>query len=130
MYCIVTNNPLVQERYQDVSKDVRVLFVEAENCLKVLESARNEMHKGMRLETHPMAGSVKPNQNPYKSVVVSNGKNTEEEAKDQLLVIENAIINSRDFLQKRPLPNWDAKLLEDFKFVDLSLIESGINNVI
>ena len=77
-----------------------------------------------------MAGSVKPNQNPYKTIIVSNSNNTEEEKLEQLLIIENAIVKSRELIEKRPIPDWDDKLLNDFKFVDLSLIESGLNSVI
>lgn len=130
MYILVTNNPLVKEKYENRAKNLKVEFVEASNCMKVLETARNHMHLGMSLETHPMAGSVKPNQNPYKSILVSDIKEEAEDSNLKLMVMENAITNCREFIQKRPLPDWEEKYLEDFRFVDHSLIESALSEIL
>ena len=130
MLYLVTNNDLVKEKYENGDNNIKVVMVESANCILVLNKARDLMHTGLRLETHPMAGSVKPNQNPYKTIIVSNSNNTEEEKLEQLLIIENAIVKSRELIEKRPIPDWDDKLLNDFKFVDLSLIESGLNSAI
>ena len=130
MYILVTNNPLVQKEYEGVSKNLTIEFVECPNCLKVLEAARNHLHQGKRLETHPMAGSVKPNQNPYKSVIVSDDKSDEEEKNQQILVMENAIMTCKGFLDKKALPNWEERLLKDFQFVDQSLIQSGVDRIL
>lgn len=130
MYILVTNNPLVKEKYENRTKDLKVEFVECPNCMKVLETARNHMHLGMSLETHPMAGSVKPNQNPYKSILISDIKDEPEDSNLKLMVMENAITNCREFLQKRPLPDWDEDFLTDFRFVDNSLIESALTEIL
>lgn len=130
MYTVVTNNPYVKREYEGKDANLKIEFVESENCLKVLETVRNHMHQGMRLETHPMAGSVKPNQNPYKSIIISDDKNDYEEENQRLIVIENAIMVCREFLEKKALPKWDEKLLEDFQYVDNSLITSGIQRIL
>lgn len=130
MYYLVTNNPLVEEKYGNYSNNLEVVSVETKDCRQVLTTARDMIHQGKRLETHPMAGSVKPNQNPYKTIMLSNNQNTEEESKDQLLIIENSIIKATELLNNRKLPEWEEKILKDFQFVDLSLIESGIMHVI
>lgn len=129
-YTLVTNNPLVKSEYEGKSTILVIEFVESDNCMKVLETARNLLHVGKRLETHPMAGSVKPNQNPYKSVLLSDGKNDSDEQNEQILIIENAIMTCRGFLEKKKLPNWEDRYLEDFKFVDKSLIESALQQII
>ena len=130
MYILVTNNPLVKAKYENRTKELKVEFVEAPDCMKVLETTRNHMHLGMSLQTHPMAGSVKPNQNPYESILISDEKDEPEDANLKLMVMENAITNCREFLQKRPLPDWEEKYLEDFRFVDNSLIESALSEIL
>ena len=73
LYTLITNNELVKERYGAYGKDLNVEYLEDAGCLDVLIKARDAIHGGSRLETHPMAGSIIPNQNPYKSVMISDG---------------------------------------------------------
>ena len=64
---IVTNNPLVKRCMEDwyavTYRDV--------GHREVLIWARDLIYAGYRLYTHPVSGSVKPNETPYKSLVVS-----------------------------------------------------------
>lgn len=130
MYTIVTNNPLVRDRYRQISKNIETDFLDTGGCMEVLERVRDWIHKGSRLETHPMAGSVKPNQNPFKTVLISDGGVDAEEFKEFVLIIENAILTARKFLNEKPLPNWPQNLLEDFQAVDLSLISGALDRLI
>ena len=130
MYTIVTNNPLVRDAYLRASKNLETDFLDAGGCMEVLERVRDRIHKGARLETHPMAGSVKPNQNPYKTVLVSDGSVDAEEFEEFVLIIENAILTARKFLNGKPLPDWPQNLLEDFMAVDLSLIRSALDRLL
>ncbi len=67
-YLILSNNPLVKacmaERYE-------ILLLEELTLREILVKARDMVYAGHTLYTHPLAGSVKPNETPYKSVVVS-----------------------------------------------------------
>ena len=63
---IVTNNPLVKEK---IGKSYNIDFVDGGN-LNVMEKLRDMIHKGSKLLTHPLSGSVKPGQTPYKSVMI------------------------------------------------------------
>ena len=66
-FIIITNNPLIVEKlgqeytveYEDISYE------------DTLKKVRNYVYKGHELLTHPLSGSVKPNETPYKSVMVS-----------------------------------------------------------
>lgn len=93
--------------------------------MDILTEVRNRIHRGSRLETHPMAGSVKPNQNPYKSVMISDQKSDFGEFQEFITILENCIMICRDFLEQKALPEWPENLKADFRFVDLSLIESA-----
>ena len=65
---IVTNNPLVNER---LSKEYKVEYLEGQDYLSVLKMARDKIHLGYSLETHPLSGSIKPNETPYKSLIIA-----------------------------------------------------------
>lgn len=129
MYIIVTNNKAVKERYEGFLKNLSVEYLEDKGCLDVLTGVRDYIHKGYRLETHPMAGSVKPNQNPYKSVMISDHSLEQGEFQEFIMVMENCIMVCREFLERKALPDWPEELKKDFRFVDLSLIESAVERI-
>ena len=59
---IVTNNPMVRERYSQQYD----LKYEETSFVGVLKQVRDLVHRGYRLLTHPLSGSIKPNETPYK----------------------------------------------------------------
>ena len=90
---IVTNNPLVlkemEHRYSIIYKET--------TFDGILEQIRDLIHKGYRLLTHPLSGSVKPGETPYKSVLTSRGERLD---MTSLTLIEDAIRTSRKFEDK------------------------------
>ena len=66
---IISNNKLVNE---NLSTHVEVLFSEM-TLLETMEKARDLIHKGYKLLTHPLSGSIKPNDTPYKSIALEKG---------------------------------------------------------
>lgn len=129
MYTIITNNPLISDTYQGLSKNISIDYLTAQGCIQVLERVRDKIHQGNRLETHPMAGSVKPNQNPYKTVLISDGRSDEDEFKEFVIIIENSIGTAQKFLSEKPLPQWPEHILKDFMAVDHSLIKTAIERI-
>ena len=69
-YMVITNNPLVRSRLDD-THEVIYLELSYEELLKVV---RDRIYEGHRLLTHPLSGSVKPKETPYKSVLISERK--------------------------------------------------------
>ena len=67
---VITNNPLVRSRLDD-THEVIYLELSYEELLKVV---RDRIYEGHRLLTHPLSGSVKPKETPYKSVLISERK--------------------------------------------------------
>ena len=61
-YMVITNNPLVRSRLDD-THEVIYLELSYEELLKVV---RDRIYEGHRLLTHPLSGSVKPKETPYK----------------------------------------------------------------
>ena len=127
MYIVVTNNVKCRDRYQG---KLKVDLLENGSYIDVLIKVRNYIHKGYRLETHPMAGSLKPNQIPYKTIIISDSEVEKEEFYQFEMVMENSIQSCEKFMKDRRTPDWPENILEDFRDVDLSLIEGAVKKII
>lgn len=103
-----------------------IIYLEKGSYTDVLNKTRDYIHNGSKLITHPMAGSLKPNQTPYKSVIV--GKESGKTDYNSVILIENSLDAANKFLRIKTTPKWNEKILNDFKTVDLSLIENVIIN--
>ncbi len=120
---VITNNPEVKRKYD---KEYSVKFIDG-SLLDVLIVVRDKIHEGHKLLTHPLAGSVKPNETPYKSVLVSYDK--EDLDLDSLIMISSSIETVQKFINiKRPI-KWEDRILKDFMEIDLDLISSGIESM-
>ena len=117
-YIIVTNNPLVLEKHGDTHN---VIYKEV-SYEDVLREVRDRIHEGHSMLTHPLSGSVKPNETPYKSIMIS----AERRAIDgeSVALIENAIYACGKFEFKSD--RYRPEVYEDFRLIDCTLIESGM----
>lgn len=115
---ILTNNPLVRDRLGDTHE---VVFMEV-SYEGLLKEVRNRIHAGHLLLSHPLSGSVKPNETPYKSILVSAERRSTDQ--DSVKLIENAIMACQKFEFKAD--RYSPEVLEDFQLVDCTLIESGV----
>ncbi len=119
---ILTNNPDVKETF----KDREVRFIDG-GYRDVLIEARDMVHRGHRLLTHPLMGSLKPNETPYRSIAISGeGGGLDLES---LQLIENAIATFDKFAAvTRPDRGVNApeSMLADFRLLDKTLITGGI----
>ena len=120
---IITNNDKVYQKYKE---KYEVLYLEKGSYTDVLNETRDNIHNGCKLITHPMAGSLKPNQTPYKSVIVEKGNSKTNY--ESVILIENSLDAANKFFKHKSTPKWNEKILNDFKTVDLSLIENVIIN--
>ena len=127
MYLLVTNNSLCYEKYKDRAK---VDYLEGGSYLDVLVKTRDLAQKGNRIETHPMAGSIKPNQTPFRTVLLSDSRMEEEESIANELMIEDAVLMTEKFLSDHPVRDWDESIVKDFGQVDLELISGAIDSIV
>lgn len=95
--------------------------------MEVLYKVRDYIHLGHVLLTHPLMGSVKPNETPYKSVAISFICETEVDF-DSLMYIEKSIETANKMLKNKPLRVWQESVLEDFRAIDFSLISNAFNS--
>lgn len=120
---IITNNPMVLEEYNSIYE---VDFIE-DSLMAVLLKTRDKIHEGHLLLSHPLSGSVKPNETIYKSVIFSKDKGKLD--MDSLYIIESSIETARKFINTKKPPTWSNKTLVDFQEIDYTLITSGIESM-
>lgn len=121
---IITNNPLIKEKFSS-TYEVQLYDI---GYAEILEIVRDKIHLGHELLSHPLAGSIKPNETPYRTIIISKeGKQLDMRS---LSLIESAIVTTRKFINNRPTPDWNNVALFDFQTVDLSLIENVLKSVI
>jgi len=117
---ICTNNPLVEAKYPEIA------CVYDSGPEGVLIAARDMIHNGAKLISHPLSGGVLPGFCPYKSLVVSNNGETDGNNIDfaSLGLIEESI----RVLVEAPkgFPGYDENTLEDFRVLDLDMIQSAL----
>lgn len=114
-FLILTNNPLVVKCLEN---DYEIRFEKDYSYRDILIEARDLVYKGHTLYTHPLSGSVKPNETPYKSIVVSDvphGFNAD---------MANMMGGSIQVFDKFTPKNRELteKLLEDFQLIDYTLL--------
>lgn len=120
---LITNNDRVYEKYSD-AMTVILLDTYEEVLLKV----RDKVYDRHVLLTHPQASSLKPNQTPYRSIVVyPKGK---EDNTNDIMMIEKCIEVFRQWQEIAKTPvSYDRKVAEDFKIIDLSVIDNVIPKI-
>ncbi len=117
-YMVITNNPLVLDKL----KETHHIIYRDISYEEILREVRDRIHEGHRLLSHPLSGSVKPNETPYKSIMISEGKGEVDEGSVKL--IENAIQACRKFIFKSDL--YEESVYDDFQLIDWTLLESGL----
>ena len=111
---IVTNNPLVAE---GLPKDYAVDY-ENITYREILIKVRDLVYGGHRLYTHPLSGSVKPNETMFKSIVVGTDMKAVEIEHCNLMM--NALITCDKF---RPLGiKYSDYHIKDFQLIDYTLL--------
>ena len=125
-YLLVTNNSKALERYGDHA-NIGVEYLEGKSYLDVLIRTRDLVYEGWHLMSHPQASNLKPNQCPYKTVLISSSSAAESFERDVEL-IEGSIAAIHKFTKGMKPPTWPERALQDFRTIDLSVVESAINS--
>jgi hypothetical protein len=118
---ILTNNPMINE---SLNIKYSVEFIDS-SVIEVFKKVRNYIHNNHRLLTHPLVSSIKPNEIPYRTVMISKKRDAKIDMQS-LDLIENSINTTEKFLKDFGLPNWNEKVLQDFQLIDYDII----NNVL
>lgn len=117
-FIIITNNPLVRD---ELGSKFNVEYMDV-TYEEILGEVKKRIYDGYELLTHPLSGSVKPKETPYKSIMVSEDKRGLNAQSIQL--IEHAIQTCNKFRDRRD--EYPPQVFEDFQVVDLTLISSAL----
>ena len=120
---LITNNDKVFHKYHN---DMEVILLDTYE--EVLIKTRDMVYDRHILLTHPQASSLKPNQTPFRSVIVYP-KGKEDNMKD-ILLIEKCLETYYAWQKIAPTPLiYQNKVIEDFKTIDMSVIDNIIPRI-
>lgn len=114
-FLILTNNPLV---VKCLGNEYKIRFEQDANYRGILVEARDMVYAGHTLYTHPLSGSVKPNETPYKSIVLSD---VPKKFDGNMAAIMGESVQAFDKFTPRNRVLTE-KLLEDFQLIDYTLL--------
>ena len=114
---ICTNNPDVAAKYPEISR-----YIEG-SVMDVFMAVRDAVHMGAQVVSHPLSGSIKPWESPYKSVVISTSIDPLDFR--SLQIVEDAIAVLKRLPGKQQ--NYNESVLNDFRIIDLDLIDSALD---
>lgn len=111
----ITNNPMVIEKGYPNTESI------SGDTLSVLLNIKTEVLKGYRIISHPLSSSIRPDMNPYKTVLISKSANELDE--ESLRIINNAINYTKNLVMMHSNPIlWDEQSLNDFQIIDLEIV--------
>lgn len=122
-FIIITNNDMVYNKYKD---EYSVEFYDC-SIKEIMVKVRDKIHGGFKMLTHPLSSSIKPNESLYKSIMITDDKSTLDY--NSLLIIENSIITCDKFNKIKYNIVYTDKIKDDFKLIDLTVLESALNRV-
>ena len=116
MYVLITNNTGL---YRSVKAGE---YIEG-SSLEVLTRVRSLVHSGSTVLTHPLCGNLRPNHQPFRSVIVDVKSGAVD--LDSLSVIESAV----NGYQSSPLimpDELDDYQREDYAYIDAELMRESL----
>ncbi|MDT2602196.1 GrdX family protein [Enterococcus hulanensis] len=119
---IITNNPMVKEKLGEVS------YVEGSYGDVLDEVKRQIIDKHVCLLSHPLSGSIKPNETYYKTIFAAETTSQYIDI-ESLEYIESAIAVYEKFIKNKQRPNWSLAVLKDFAFVDFYIAQSTLDRM-
>ena len=122
-FIIITNNDMVYNKYKD---EYSVEFYDC-SIKEIMVKVRDRIHEGYKMLTHPLSSSIKPNESLFKSIIVSDDKTVLDY--DSLLIIENGIMTCDKFNKIKYNIVYTDKIVDDFKLIDLTVLESALNRI-
>ena len=122
-YICITNNKDLAECLHETN------FVDGP-AISVLMRGRDLIHLGWRLEASPLYGNLKPNQQPYRTLVLKcqNGTPGVQVDNYSLQLIESAIAVYSDCKITRVPGDMPEDIDSDYKYVDFTLMEETLKN--
>ena len=120
---LITNNPKFN---QEKFKDIEIEYFDI-SYLDVLKKVRDYIHDNYEVLTHPLYGSVKPNETIYRSILI---KRSEKLDITSINLISEAIGTFEKFRNNKRVPLWTDRVKDDFSVIDHDLILNAIKRIL
>ncbi|MGL9814678.1 MULTISPECIES: GrdX family protein [Enterococcus] len=122
---IITNNPMVKEK---INQACLLSFIDGSYGEVLVEVKQQIIEKHVVLLSHPLSGSIKPNETYYKTIFVTETTSQYIDI-ESLEYIESAIAVYEKFIKNKQRPNWSLAVLKDFAFVDFYIAQSTLDRM-
>ena len=120
---LITNNPKFnQEKFMDI--EIEYFDI---SYLDVLKKVRDYVHDNYEVLTHPLYGSVKPNETIYRSILI---KRSEKLDITSINLISEAVGTFEKFRNNKRVPLWTDRVKDDFSVIDHDLILNAIKRIL
>ena len=120
---LITNNPkFIEENL----KDIEIEYLDV-SYIDILRKVRDYVHENWEIVTHPLYGSVKPNETIYRTIIIKE-KNSLDITSVNL--ISDAVLTFKKFRNNREVPQWTDRVKDDFSVIDHDLIINAINRIL
>ena len=114
---IISNN----EDIEDLVPSAFSLFLlPGASAEDVLTAARDRIHLGAKLLAHPMAGRLRPNETPYRTVVLEETEGLLDLSSFE--IIEYCLAEEKKYESSRK--KYDEPLLPDLRFINCEILKS------
>ena len=124
---LITNNKKFFEVKDYLSaNNIELKYLE-NDYIGVLEYGRDLIHNNYELLTHPLYGSVKPNETLYRTLIL---KKSDKLDFNSLSLIEDAIQTAEKFKKNKLTPMWTESVKDDFRVIDFDLMSKTIARIV
>ena len=120
---LITNNPKFN---QEKFKDIEIEYFDI-SYLDVLKKVRDYVHDNYEVLTHPLYGSVKPNETIYRSIIVKKSEGLDIAS---INLISEAVATFEKFRNNKRVPLWTDRVKDDFSVIDHDLILNAIKRIL
>ena len=125
-FTLITNNIDLYEKVKN-KKDLDIIFDGKYSYGDILDIVKKKLQNGFELSTHPLCGSIKPNETPYRSILITK---TKELDVNGIIIIDEAIETYKKFQNNLKTPLWIDRVLRDFRYVDCNILIQTIEKFI
>ena len=120
---LITNNPkFIEENL----KDIEIEYSDV-SYIDILRKVRDYVHENWEIVTHPLYGSVKPNETIYRTIVIKENNSLDITSVN---LISDAILTFKKFRNNREVPQWTDRVKDDFSVIDHDLILNAIKRIL
>ena len=120
---LITNNPkFIEENL----KDIEIEYLDV-SYIDILRKVRDYVRENWEIVTHPLYGSVKPNETIYRTIVIKENNSLDITSVN---LISDAVLTFKKFRNNREVPQWTDRVKDDFSVIDHDLIINAINRIL